>query len=315
MSNGRLAQSQFKYQRPPAMVYRVGPEYTFTGVQAAIDQAVADGFTSSSNPALVEIYESVTENVVLKPGVNLIGIGNGISIDGTCTYPVSNGATRAQNAITLTSLTLTVLNGRTLEVSGTAPVQVTLNAVLLIKQAGGDAVPAYSITNTGSGSRVRFNAGSGIDYNVATGTSMNLERGTTEFRQRNTGIFSSTSVTFGAAAALTNSAALRVWGCDFWFTGNATNIIDIQSATAVVDFLHSWFANSLAGGNGVLFTAAGTARFKWCMLNMNASLTGYVAKGAAGTFVYSACTFVSPNNQVQNTLTILTDTNTVSSVP
>lgn len=320
MSNGTLSQAQARYLRPVPSVYRVGPVgsgFFFTGVQTAIDQAVADGFTDSTNPATVELQPGTyTENVVLKPGVSLSARQPGtVTITGNATFPVSNGLTRAQNTISISNIALTVLNGITLAVSGTAPIQLTLNGVSLEKQTGGDATVAYSINNTGGGSRVRFNAGSSINYNIATGTAMNLERGLTEFRQRNTGIFSSAGVTLGAVAALTNAAALRVWGCDFWFTGPATNVIDIQSASAIVDMLHSWLANSLAGGNGILFTAAGTARIRWCVINMNASLAGYVAKGAAGTFLYSSPVIIGANNQVQNTLTVLTDVSVVASVP
>lgn len=315
--NGTLAQVQAKYQRPANAIYRVGPVgsgFFFTSVQAAIDQAVADGFTSASNLATVEIAPGTyTENVVLKPGVNLIGVLGSVFIDGTCTYPVSNGLTRAENAILLSNLVLTVLNGRTLEVSGVDPCQLTLNGVQLIKQTGGDAQPAYSLTNTGAGSRVRFNAGSLIDYNVATGTAMNCERGSTEFRQRNTSVGSTDGVTFGAVAALTNSASLSVWGCENWFNGNATQIIDLQSATAVVNLRHTAITNTLAGGHGILYTAAGTARLRWCTIQIDANVAGYIGKfsGAAGIFQQGSNVIIGSNRQVQIGLTINTDNSTV----
>lgn len=312
--NSKSSQTKFAYQAPGNNIYRVGPGLLYTTVQAAIDAAVADGFTSAANIATVEISPGTyVENVVLKPGVNLTGVASGVIIDGTCTFPVSNGATRAQNTLILTNIVFTVLNGRTLEVSGVDPCSLTLNAVNLIKQTGGDAQPAYSLTNTGAGSRVRFNAGSLIDYNVATGTAMNCERGSTEFRQRNTSIGSTDGVTFGAVAALTNSASLSVWGCENWFVGNATQIIDIQSATAVVNMRHTTFTNTLAGGHGILFTAAGTARLRWCQIQIDTNVAGYIGKfsGAAGVFTQGSNVIIGTNRQVQIGLTILTDNSTV----
>lgn len=317
---GRVA---FRLQKSPNAIYRVGPtvggvpQAQYTSIQTAIDQAVADGFTTSANPAVVEIAPGTyTENVTLKPGVSLAAIQGGtVTVTGNLTYPVSNGLNRVQNSISITNIVFTTLNGITFSVSGTAPVQVTVNGGQFIKQAGGDANPVYEITNTGSGSRVRFNQGAFIDMQITTAPAMNLTRGTTEFRDRNSAVASTNGVTIQAAAVLTNSAALRVWCCDFWTNGNFTNIIDIQSTTAVVDLLHTYLGNTLAGGNGILFTAAGTARVRWCFVFMNASLTGYIAKGAAGTFGYSYMVIIGANNQVQNTLTVFVDTGTVSAVP
>jgi len=315
MANGKASQIQAKYQRPANAIYRVGPSgsgFFFTTVQAAINQAVTDLFDSATNPATVEISPgNYTENVVLKPGVSLAGAG-GVTITGTCTYPVSNGSTRTLNSISLTNLILSTTNGITLSVSGTAPIQLTLNGVQVEKLAG-DPTAAYEISNTGSGSRVRFNAGSSVNHNVTNSPAMNLVRGTTEFRQRNTTIFSTGNILFQAAVVLTNSAALRVWGCDNWFVGAATNVIDIQSASAAVDLLHSVMTNTTSGGNGILFTAAGTVRLKHMFCNINANVAGYLAKGAGGTFIYGASLFAN-NAQVQNTLTIQTETAVVTAV-
>lgn len=316
---GRVA---FRLQKSPAAIYRAGltvggvPQAEYSSIQAAIDQAVADGHTTSANPAVVEILPGAyTENLALKPGVSLAAIQGGtVTVTGNHTYAVSNGLTRAQNSIAMTNVALTVLNGITLAITGTAPIQLTINGGTIAKQSGGDANPAYEISNTGAGSRVRFNQGASVDMNVTTAPALNLVRGSTEFRDRNSAVFSSSGVTIQAAAVLTNAANLRVWCCDFWASGNFTNIIDIQSASAVVDLMHTVLTNTLAGGNGILFTAAGNARVRWCFVNMNASLTGYIAKGAAGTFIYGSLVIIGANNQVQNTLTILTDNSTVSAV-
>ena len=179
MANGTAAQLQAKYQRPPNAIYRVGPTgsgFFFTSIQSAIDQAVADGFTTSANPAVVEIAPGAyTESVALKPGVSLSAIQGGtVTVTGNHTYAVSNGLTRAQNSITMTNVTLTTLNGITLSISGTAPMQLTINGGTIQKQTGGDANVAYEITNTGSGSRVRFNQGASIDMNVTTAAAMSL---------------------------------------------------------------------------------------------------------------------------------------------
>lgn len=311
MPNQIQGQVGFPAQAPATGVYRVGAGCLFTTIQAAIDQAVADGYTTGDNPALVEIAPGTyTENVQLKPGVNLNGISSGASgvyVVGNCTYPVSNGATRAQNSIAIQNMTLTCLNGITLDISGNAPIQLTLVGVSVQKQSGGDANPAYQHQNTGAGSRVRFNQGCTVDHGVTTAEACRLVRGTTEFRQRNTAILNNSGGTIVAGVVLQNSARLTVWGCDNWINGAYTDCIDIQGAGAIADLWHTWLQNTLAGGNGVNFTAAGTARVRYTVISMDTNVTGYVAKGAAGTFIDNvANTILTTNRQIQNTLTYTT---------
>jgi len=318
MPNKIQGQVGFPAQAPADAIYNVGPGCLFTTIQAAIDQAVADGYTTAANPALVQVAPGAyAENVAFKPGVNVVGLasaGQACIITGNCTYSHSAGGTRNDNTITVTNLTLRSSVGITMLVAGTSPLQLTFIGCSLEKNSGGDTDFIYSITSTGAGTRVRFNQGCVLIHNVAASVAMNLARGTTEFRQRNTAVLNNSGGTMTAAAVLTNSAALRVWGCDLWCSGAYTNNIDIQGAGAVVDLLHTWLQNSLAGGNAILFTAAGTARLKWTLVGVNADLSGYIAKGAAGTFIYSACIFLTPNDQVQNTLTIQTENTAVTPV-
>src|SRR5262245_22330602 len=101
MANGTNSQVQFRFQRPISPIYRVGPTGSnmfFTSIQTAINQAVADGFTSSANPAEIEIYPGTyVENVSLNPGVNLKGMlsyskaEGGVVIQGSVTYNVAAG--------------------------------------------------------------------------------------------------------------------------------------------------------------------------------------------------------------------------------
>lgn len=320
MPNKIQGQVGFPAQAPTDKVYRVGAGCLFSTIQAAIDEAVADGFTTADNAALVEVSPGTyTENVVLKPGVNINGISAGaagVVIDGNCTYPVSNGATRAQNTISLQNLTLSCLNGTALDVSGTAPVLLVMTGVNVQKQTGGDANPAYIHQNTGANSTVRFNQGCSVSHGITGAEACRLVRGTTEFRQRNTSIQNNSGGTIVAGVVLQNSARLLVWGCDNWINGAYTNCIDIQGAGAIADLWHTWLQNTLVGGNGILFTAAGTGRVRYTVISMNADVSGYVAKGAAGTFVDNvANTILTTNRQIQNTLTYTTQLTALLATP
>jgi len=323
MPNGQLPQSPFKFQIPAEGIYRVGPVGSgmfFTSIQDAIDQAVADGYTDSSNPATVEVAPgSYTEDLALQPGVNIGGMvqtPGAVVVTGNHTYAVSNGATRTQNSIGLVNMTLTVVNGVLLTMSGTAPTQITLNGVTLQKQSTGDATNVVLMSSSGASTRLRLNAGCTIDPQVAAAVVCDVQNSCIlEFRQRNTSIFSSNSVTIDTAVRLAGTAQLNVWGCNAWFGGPATKIIDLQSATAVANIRHSGFQNTLAGGHGVLYTAAGTARLRWTQIQMNTNVTGYIGFGAAGTFQQGSNVIIGTNQQVQNTLTINTDASTVVATP
>lgn len=105
MNGSPSAQTQFKFQRPYERIYRVGPALLFTTIQAAINQAVADGFTSNANSALIEIYDKgsdYVEDLVLSPGVSLRGItgkgGNFIGVNGAHSFAPTSG-TRQQNRL------------------------------------------------------------------------------------------------------------------------------------------------------------------------------------------------------------------------
>jgi len=107
-----MARVKFRYQKSYARVYRVGQsgECTFTSVQAAIDQAVLDGYTSSANPCVVEIYEKgspYVEDLVLNSGVNLTGVvgqnRGKIAISGSADYAPTTGS-RTLNRITIANI-------------------------------------------------------------------------------------------------------------------------------------------------------------------------------------------------------------------
>jgi len=327
MANGTNSQSQWRFQRPANRIYRVGANLYFTSIQAAIDQAVADGFTSSANIAVVEVDPGTyNENVALKPGVYLVnqtqfnggvandGSGGIVTINGNSTYANSNAASIGANTIFVNGINFTCLNGVALAVSGTAALRLILNQCNVHKQVGGDINPCFSMNNTGSNSVTRFQDSSSVQSCVAN-VAVDVVNGIVEMRDRTTQIFSPNSTTLLAAVNVDNSSTFTAWNCDNWFTGAATNMIEIKSATSVAQLLHCRFNLTNAGGNGILFTAAGTARVRFTQIQINANVAGYIAKGAAGTFGQGNNVIIGTNQQAQNTLTIGTNVTVVVPTP
>lgn len=328
MSNGTSAQSQFNFQRPPGKIYRVGPAGSnmfFTSIQAAIDAAVADGHTSNDNPAAIEVSPGrYTEDLVLATGVSLYGqvspqilnadgTGGFTVVEGNMTFPVSNVLSRNQNSISIMNMAFTCLNGVTLTLSGTGSSQINFYESIVQKQAGGDANPAFALLSTNANARVRFR-GTLIDYNIA-GVAMDLQGGVTAFRNCATGVFSSNNSTLVAVATLQNNARLDSDFCDFFFVGNATDVFDIQAAAAQINIFASRIVNNLVGGNIFWFSAAGNGRAMQSMLQLNNDLSGYVAAGAAGTYLEGSNAYSGTNRQVQDTLTVFTLSQEADIVP
>jgi hypothetical protein len=134
-----MARTKFRYQAPYNRVYRVGevvgtqPECQFSTIQAAINQAVADGHTDSTNPCTIEIYEKgsvYAENLVLNSGVNLVGVvgqnRGRIAVRGTVLYNPTAG-NRTTNRLTIKNLSFEADAADTdpvFHISGTAGFQV-----------------------------------------------------------------------------------------------------------------------------------------------------------------------------------------------
>lgn len=298
MSNGTLSQSQFRYQRPQASIYRVGPDQFYTTIQAAIDAAVADGYTTALNSATVEIYPkalgaSYVENVTLKAGVNLQGIGlNGVVVEGNATYSTAGG-TRADNTIFVQGVNLTCTSGDTLTVSGSNPLQLIFqNGATLETQAGGAGV-CLSYTATSGNARVRFNAGSSINCNVVGGTAVSITGSggpTLEFRQRNTTIFSSngTDIAVGILIGGTGGKTVRVFGCDNFMNGGfSTACINMTStsASANLNFIQSILRNTTGDGIIVSGAAYTTVQFERNRLETTAAGKSVFVTNIAGGII------------------------------
>lgn len=297
-----MARTKFRYQASYSSIYRVGnsvgsqPQTQFTSIQAAINQAVADGHTSNDNPAFVEIYPGTyTENVSLAPGVHLIGQGtktssgpaaNGagaeVSIVGTASYANSNALTRTQNRIILRGINFTVVNGITLALSGTALVEVFIDNCVVQKQTGGDVNPAFQFANTGASSRVRFND-CFIFHDVATSTVMDLQRGSTEFRGKLSGIFSVNGVTLGAAATLSNAASLTIANNAAFTAGPFTAVVNLTNNFNVVNGDRATIQNTLVGGIMFNCSANANVRMRQCGLFLQ-DATSVMVKAVGAVF-------------------------------
>lgn len=338
MANEKTSQVRFKFQAPAAAVYRVGPTGSgmlFTSIQAAINAAVADGYTSNDNPALVEIYPGVyTENVSFKPGVNVTmynGFGSAFSGanggGGLCTilgnhdYTVSNGLTRAQNAIAISSVNLTCLNGVTMTVAGTSPCQITFNGLTMQKQSGGDNNPVFRATNSGANTRIRLQNGGVFDNNVAgSSVVVDIQQSVIlEMRDRTSSFISNNSVTAAIGLRLSNTAQFRVTNSDGVFYGSySTACIELTSASNVVNLQWTQLTNTNngAGASLISYNAAGAinaVRLRWCLLHCS-SATGYLAKntsGNGGAWQQGSNSIIitagGTSGNVQNGITIGTD--------
>lgn len=318
----------FKLQDNVVGVFRVaplsgGPQTEFSSIQAAINAAVAAGHTSAANPATVEVYPGIyTENVALAPGVNLKGTSvqgrmdaNGTlgitEIVGNMTYANSNGLTANQNAVTVENISLSVLNGSVLVFSGTAPAILSFRSCVLQKQTGGNGDPMVSFSNNGAGSRLRFFESS-LDQNAVGSVFLALLQGRTDFYGSTCACFSRSGIQTEAIANLANSANLNFFGCvDLANSAFDVAAFRVQSATAIINMVCTRVIVSNIGIPIISYGAAGTVRTRQCMLGINDDVSGYIADGAAGTFLEGSNTYQGTNQQIRNTLTVQTEADVV----
>lgn len=306
MGNTVVGQTSFPLQSPAKNIYRVGVGCQFTTIQAAINQAFADGHTSNDNLAIVEVSPGTyTENLSLKPGVNVCGLGvwstgpGSLNSDGTGgittvignhDYTVSNGLNRTQNSITIANINLTCLNGVTLLVAGTSPCQLVFSGMALHKQAGGDSNPILRSTNSGAGTRIRSQNNGTLANDVANNAVLcDLQQNTTfEMRDRTSVFFSNVNAVAGIGVRLSNTATFRATNVDGLFNGSySTACIEIASSTITIDLRWVLIVNTNTGAGASLISynqpsgAANAVRLRWCFLQVG-SATGYLGKNTSG---------------------------------
>lgn len=156
-----MARVKFRYQKPYSKTYRVGlvdgtqPDCQFTTIQAAINQAVADGHTSNANRALIEIYPKnggYAEDLTLASGVDLIGMdASQVDINGNAVYaPVAGN--RNTNRIRINNIAINGNAGAdTFTLGGTAGLEITFIESFINRELE-DGFIALRKTNTqGSG--------------------------------------------------------------------------------------------------------------------------------------------------------------------
>lgn len=327
-SNQRAGQVIFSVQGPPTNIYRVcTPGCQFTTVQSAINQAATDGHVSNDSSAVIDVSPGTyTENVSLKPGISLTnaqglgfatntnGTGGLVSIVGNMDYTVSNGLTLVQNSITVSNINLAVSNGVALLFAGTSPARLTMSALTVAKLPGGDSNPVIQFTNNG-GSQLRLQNNTTVSQGVTGVTAMDLQQGATEMKDRLSSVSNTSGGTIDSAVKLSNTASFLAILCQIWFNGAATKVVELVNTGTVFNSLYTQITNTLAGGHGVLYTAAGTARMRWTLISINANTAGYIGFGAAGTFVQGNNIIIGTNRQSQVTLTVNTDVGTVVPTP
>lgn len=314
MANGKASDLQFRYQRPAAGLYRVGPsgsQMLFTSIQAAINQAVLDGFTSSLTPATIEIYPGTyVEDVTLSPGVHLRGVGSGlrttneVEIDGTVTYAPLVG-TINDNVVNIDTIAIhpTTASKQALIFSGTAPARLNLRkCAIQSASAAGGTTGLVAVSNSGAGSTCRF-TDVAVQAVLTTDTEIFQLSGscTTEIYGGQGGLANQSGGTIATGISIGGSATLNIRIPSF-VGGAFTQIFSLTSATATINADKTIIQNTLAGGHIFNATATGTIRCRHCGL-FTANLAGKICNAAvAVNLQLQSCSFAgtqtAPNAQI-----------------
>jgi len=299
MPNGTNSQVQFRYQRPADAIYRVGPVGTgmfFTSIQAAITQAVADGFTDNSNPATIEIYPGTyTEDLTLNAGVHLKGMGairNGtdVVVVGTVTLTLAAGAL-ATNITNLFRISVMPPAGaNALVFTGASPGRLNARECVFAGNAAGPGALVIQSLNSNASSTLRL-----TDCIVQTSNALDnaavSAAGACAFEMYGgQGGINAAGVTGVVAIETSATAVVRIFMNSTAISGSWTNCLTVGSAGSVIEVSRSSISNSLAAGNIVNFTANGNARLQGCGLFV-ASSAGKIGNGSTGNLLMQGCRF------------------------
>lgn len=177
-----MSRVKFRYQKPYKNIYRVGEkvgiqnECLFTTIQAAINAAIADGYTDSTNPALIEIYPKTSgpyvEDLTLNAGVNLRGMdAQNVVIQGNHIWLPSVGG-QPQNRLFIENLNMNgVAGAATFIFGGSSNARIFFKNCFIAREGLDDGLGTFVMNNGSTASRVILtdteiyhfaNAGAGI---------------------------------------------------------------------------------------------------------------------------------------------------------
>lgn len=295
MPNSKAGQILFNLQAPAAAIYRVGPAGSgmmFTTIQSAVTQAIADGFTDTTNPSIIEVYPGTyTENVTIGTGMDIKSMG-GVTLVGTITYSPGAGAagTNVSNILDLNitppAATSAVIIGGT--VGGALNLRNTQASpgAAITSNAAGAGSTMFTINNASVAVRI-------FDYvmtaaNVLDPIIFDVQNGTVELYGGRT-LVTTSAGTVATGFKVSNSATVNLF-CQNAISGAFTQIADIQGAGANFRGFRTNIANTLVGGIMFKFTAAGTCLVRACQLTL-ADATSKIGSGAAGTINIAACSY------------------------
>jgi hypothetical protein len=261
-----------------------------TSIQAVIDLAVAAGHTQA-NPAWVVMQEARTENLVLAPGVYLLGRDSSgthcpIVLTGSVTVSATSGAITANRYAIEGVMVSGPSGGNAVLFSGTAPARLFLRDVWL---AGAGAGFALETTNTGSGSIVDGNTVK-LSHS-GTGWLLHCAGCTTTLRDVET------SGNVGVGHVETGGSLYVDGGeCD----ANATSVFDVEAA-GVLTLTRSQVTNALANSNGIrLLGVAASAYALGCAFSVPAGSGMAVTGGAGMGLWYQYLVFAPSTNTTIN---------------
>jgi hypothetical protein len=280
---------------PPGIVYQVYPGGQWPTIQSAIDQAVSDGHTAQdNNPAYVWIYPTGTmagyvENLMLSPGVNLIGFGTAeysVFLNGRIRYMPPAG-TIGPNTVHVEGLWIQAPAGiNSVELTGLNVGRIFLRQCVVNKLGPG---PAANIEISGAATSelhvtdcIGNGAGGALMWNAVSGrlfaTRCDISPGTR-----------SVHVAGGATAVFVQ--------CNLQASGADVALVDAGGFVTVSDCLINQVTAAMAG-----ITVNGVATVIQSSYGVPASLN-YAALGA-GTLAHGGNVFLA-NNRYRTTLTLV----------
>ncbi len=209
---------------------------THTSVQAAINQAIADGYTATNQATILIRPGTYTENVALAAGVHLVAATTGkhftTQITGNTTFtPTSSGQT------TVIGLEFASTSGDGISISSAAS-SVQLYMIDCGVTGADDAIEV-NLNTSGSTPGVIFD---NTIFRAGTGSSANMVNGTLQGRG---GTFT-TPGNAGISVNLGNAGRAWLRDADLFGRVNAANAVAGANSTTVFEARHSQFR---AGNN------------------------------------------------------------------
>lgn len=274
-------------------VYHVYPGGSFATIQAAINQAVADGHISAENSfAFIIIHGKWTEDIILKDGISLIGASEGklkdytSRITGQLTYTPQSTNPLDTN-VTIANLFILAGTGKNaIKITGANKGRIFLKKCYIDKTGGTDDIILMNGHNSSvieaddiDGNITSASAGCTI-YNILNGT----------FKSFNSCLLSS-----AYPGKILNCGANGVVNAQIVSSCTGSDAITIAVGGKVTLALSS-ITNNQANSNGANIVAGGQLISLDTLWNVPSG-TGKAIFGVAGSvWVYSLNTFVANKN-------------------